>query len=760
MFEVLEVMRPFMGWLVRSSVQASLIILLVLGLRFLLWKFVSVRWLYVLWVLLLVRMMMPVLPSISYSPEKFMPEKARQIYNAPIVSENFKRIGPVEFDETDLEDRFGRVEAAGLKSEGENVTGGIEISYFDVFTLVWVLGAWMWLVYMLLSNYWMYRSIVRNRPLTDGRVLNLFEDCKEKMGVNTIVGIVPVKGLSSPALFGFVRPRLLVPVGMLNDLSSDDLRHVFMHELGHIKRHDIFVGWVASILQILHWFNPVVWYGFSKMRHDREVACDNLVLSYAGEGEPREYGRSILNLLERYRKPAYVPSMAGILEDKNQIKRRIRMIAEFKSSKVKFSVIGMLVLCLFGFAAFTSAEKKAEPDEQQKISQETEQDNWDAKERQAYKVFFKAANGGTDSRMEMLNLFNRYVSPKDAKTFRFKYDSNTGVGSICTYTETELLNIVKILEDNRQFTNVKGVGPDGKDVESKEATRSKPFRELKNDDDRSSGRKSIAGGTHVVKFDDGGGQLVAVRIYGSRYGEDRAPNEDFYVYVYDKDMVLIEKYEFPYGRFMKGDKGGNPRGWVMLKVKPVMVPDEFYLAVNFNPEKTKGVYVHHDGGASCNSFVSSMQNPDSLKAFERGDWMVRAIVKNVLPENPVVMESNPEAFKNDVSPELKQLTVQFDRPMVTSSYSWTGGGDTYPKTIGRPSFDSTGTKGILNVELEPGRVYWVGINSPSYKNFKSQDGKPANWYIILFATADENGKPTPIPEDLLQRAKQINSSHK
>ena len=47
----------------------------------------------------------------------------------------------------------------------------------------------------------------------------------------------------------------------------------------------------------------------------------------------------------------------------------------------------------------------------------------------------------------------------------------------------------------------------------------------------------------------------------------------------------------------------------------------------------------------------------------------------------------------------------------------------------------------MPVKLQPGKVYWVGINSPSHKNFKTPDRVPANWYVILFATAGPDRPP-------------------
>jgi hypothetical protein len=125
---------------------------------------------------------------------------------------------------------------------------------------------------------------------------------------------------------------------------------------------------------------------------------------------------------------------------------------------------------------------------------------------------------------------------------------------------------------------------------------------------------------------------------------------------------------------------------------------------------------------------------------------------------PVVVKTSPQAFRNDIEPSLSEITVTFNQPMTDESWSWTGGSETYPKTTGKPSYDPNRTTCVLPVKLEPGKVYWVGINSPSFQNFKSERGSPAKRYVIVFATKDPNGNPTPIPDDLSAQAKAINEN--
>ena len=66
--------------------------------------------------------------------------------------------------------------------------------------------------------------------------------------------------IKTPTLFGFIRPRLLLPKEMLEEASHEEMQYIFLHELAHLKRLDIYLGWLTSVIQILHWFNPSMGY--------------------------------------------------------------------------------------------------------------------------------------------------------------------------------------------------------------------------------------------------------------------------------------------------------------------------------------------------------------------------------------------------------------------------------------------------------------------------------------------------------------------
>ncbi|MHC4507508.1 MAG: M56 family metallopeptidase, partial [Planctomycetota bacterium] len=123
----------------------------------------------------------------------------------------------------------------------------------------------------------------------------------------------------------------------------------------HLKRRDIYLGWVVSLLQVMHWFNPLIWFAFRRMRTDQELACDGLVLSTMDTGEPPKYGQTLINLFERFSQVTYVPSIAGILEDTSQLKRRIKMIARFKKNSYRWSPLAVILIIVLGCVSLPDA---------------------------------------------------------------------------------------------------------------------------------------------------------------------------------------------------------------------------------------------------------------------------------------------------------------------------------------------------------------------------------------------------------------------
>lgn len=348
----------FSLWLFRASWQASVLIGLVLLAQWLFRNQLTPRWRYSLWLLVVIRLAMPfsaesglsIFNYLKARQEPEMPGVSASDISVPTVSgyKNSAAVTPssdaVRYLAANREPPFASqpiaVEPARAESAG---IGFLKQYWLSAAICIWLAGLLGLPLHLLISTVRLARKIRRQRSMTNPAVLGLLEDCRQLMGVRVPLVVIEMKEINSPALYGFIRPRLLLPLGMVNRFTGQELRFVFLHELAHIKRHDIAMNWVMTALQSLHWFNPLVWVAFHRMREDRELACDALALSYASDDEAKPYGHTIIKLLEGFARPSAAPSLLGILEDQRQMQQRIGMIAQFRrTNRWPLLAIGLL----------------------------------------------------------------------------------------------------------------------------------------------------------------------------------------------------------------------------------------------------------------------------------------------------------------------------------------------------------------------------------------------------------------------------------
>ncbi len=334
-------------WLLWVSIQGSVLIVLIVLVQLILRRKLPIRWHYFLWLLLLIRLAMPWLPQSKISVFNLVPRSIQQGRIIEAISESddvghlgyYSSMRPTEAQET----------------QPEEISESVFIRFVRMLPLLWLVGTVVMAGYVCVRNISLWLTVKRERPITDQKILELLEDCKMQMGVQTIIGVVVSDRIKSPALFGFVRPRLLLPQGMLETYGLEELHYVFIHELAHLRQRDIYLGWLMALLQIVHWFNPLMWFAFGRMRADRELACDRLAISMMDADEPPRYGRTIVNLLENFSQVRYLPSVAGILEDTCQIERRIKMIADYKKTSRPRWAGAMLLLGVLACVVLTNA---------------------------------------------------------------------------------------------------------------------------------------------------------------------------------------------------------------------------------------------------------------------------------------------------------------------------------------------------------------------------------------------------------------------
>ncbi len=100
---------------------------------------------------------------------------------------------------------------------------------------------------------------------------------------------------------------------------------------------------------------------------------------------------------------------------------------------------------------------------------------------------------------------------------------------------------------------------------------------------------------------------------------------------------------------------------------------------------------------------------------------------------PKILSTQPAIGATDVDPATTEIRITFDQEMA-SGFSWTGGGDAFPKTTSKPRWEADKKTCVLPVDLSEGTFYRVGVNSTSHRNFQNESGLPAEFRVIYFVT--------------------------
>jgi len=390
----LSIVRAAEGVL-EISLRASVVIGLVLLVQWLFQKWLSPRWRYILWLVVLVRLILPVSPQSPLSifnytdavKEALVRRGTLDVSNReqtaaqgtpslPMVDTELAKTsadgnsviesgnGASLSGSTGAETPISGGEPSGERLVGTAGSATLPALYLWL-TAIWVIGAFFLAARILWFPLRLNAQMAQEETPTGPDVFKILEASKRLIGVNRVLPVVQSRAVTSPALFGFIRPWLLLPDGLVEKLSPRELHFVFLHELAHLKRRDIAVNWLMTLVQILHWFNPMVWFAFDRMRADRELACDELALSHAQDSDQRAYGETIIRLLDGFNPPARIAGLVGILEDKRQMKRRIEMIGQYKR-RTGFARIAPVLLLALGLTSLTGSqtqdlENSAEP---------------------------------------------------------------------------------------------------------------------------------------------------------------------------------------------------------------------------------------------------------------------------------------------------------------------------------------------------------------------------------------------------------------
>lgn len=300
-------------WVIETIVASTLLMLLVLAIRAPVRKAFGPHIAYALWLLPVLRMVMPPLPA-SWQEQAAAPVAAASDVIAYYVVE------PI----------------AGTSAAP--ATAASPIDWLMLGAIAWIAGALLFLAYHLIAHERYCRRLLRaariDRTVAQGRV-----------------HVIETDAAHGPLAFGVFRKYVAFPRDFSERYDAQERDLALAHELGHHVRGDLIANWVALIVLAIHWFNPIAWRAFRAFRADQEMACDALVLAGRAQALRHAYGRAIV-------KSAHggAVSAACHLHTINEVKGRLRMLSKTgKLSPVRAACglagVGALGLAALGLTA-------------------------------------------------------------------------------------------------------------------------------------------------------------------------------------------------------------------------------------------------------------------------------------------------------------------------------------------------------------------------------------------------------------------------
>ena len=166
---------------------------------------------------------------------------------------------------------------------------------------------------------------------------------------------IPVKIsliLSSPCLFGLFRPVIYLTPACTED--ERHLRHVLIHEQTHLRHCDHIWAWVRCLCLCIYWFDPLVWVAAYLSKRDCELACDEAALKILGEEERLAYGRTLVDMVASNPAPGQLLETATAMhETKKQLKERVNRIVKKPKLFLTAAIALLLVLTIVTGCAFS-----------------------------------------------------------------------------------------------------------------------------------------------------------------------------------------------------------------------------------------------------------------------------------------------------------------------------------------------------------------------------------------------------------------------
>lgn len=222
-------------------------------------------------------------------------------------------------------------EALGVianSAQGSGTQSSIQSTLLQWLMTVWLFGSVLMLFRLVRGQRELAKWIEESKQASDHEWQESLEQCANMLGVNELPALRVKKDLSSPVVAGLLKPVILIPATAFQ-WPEETRKMAMLHELGHIRRKDLWLRLAADITCAIHWYNPLVWWMRATLLTQCEYACDARVI--ASGANPKRYISALCDVVESAMqhslysagkaRPAAVCAMADHAPLKMRVKR-------------------------------------------------------------------------------------------------------------------------------------------------------------------------------------------------------------------------------------------------------------------------------------------------------------------------------------------------------------------------------------------------------------------------------------------------------
>jgi beta-lactamase regulating signal transducer with metallopeptidase domain len=201
---------------------------------------------------------------------------------------------------------------------------------FTLCTYAYLAGMVFMLIRSLLSIRYLHK-LRRSGNQVQELWLERMKKMADSLGIRRKLAFLESDQVSGPLLIGFLKPAVIVPVGMFTHLSTSQVETILIHELYHLKRLDYLVNLMQLFMEAILFYNPAIWYISDRIRREREYCCDDAVVQISKD--PFNYAKALVSLAEQGAKFRLAPGAGG--SNRNHFTTRIGRIIKSNTMKKK-----------------------------------------------------------------------------------------------------------------------------------------------------------------------------------------------------------------------------------------------------------------------------------------------------------------------------------------------------------------------------------------------------------------------------------------